>query len=95
MSNFSFSRNVFERLVVQTHKNQGLFGKGLRMFRPQSDKSSEYKINAASNWLNLAKSYHMQFSQSEVAVLSNLDSYVTTSQRVCSSEWINEAYPSV
>ena len=29
MSNFSFSRNVFKRLVLQTCKNQGLFGKGL------------------------------------------------------------------
>ena len=29
MSNFSFSHNVFKRLVLQTCKNQGLFGKGL------------------------------------------------------------------
>ena len=28
-SNFSFSHFVFERFSVQTHKNQGLFGKGL------------------------------------------------------------------
>ena len=28
-SNFSFSCSVFKRLVMQTHKNQGLFGKGL------------------------------------------------------------------
>ena len=28
-SNFSFSHGVFKRLVVQTHKNQGLFGIGL------------------------------------------------------------------
>ena len=28
-SNFSFSRSVFKRLVLQTRKNQGLFGKGL------------------------------------------------------------------
>ena len=27
-SNFSFSNSVFERLVLQTGKNQGLFGKG-------------------------------------------------------------------
>ena len=25
----SFSHGVFKRLVLQTHKNQGLFGKGL------------------------------------------------------------------
>ena len=28
-SNFSFSHNIFKRLVLQTCKNQGLFGKGL------------------------------------------------------------------
>ena len=28
-SNFFFSRSVFKRLVLQTHKNQGSFGKGL------------------------------------------------------------------
>ena len=32
MSNFSFSRSVFKRLLLQTHKNQGLFGKGLKAF---------------------------------------------------------------
>ena len=29
MSNFSFSHSVFKRRVRQTHKNQGLYGKGL------------------------------------------------------------------
>ena len=29
-SNFSFSCIVFKKLVLQTHKRQGLFGKGLR-----------------------------------------------------------------
>ena len=28
-SNFSFSNSVFKSLVLQTHENQGLFGKGL------------------------------------------------------------------
>ena len=28
--NFSFSRSVFKRPVLQAHKNQGLFGKGLK-----------------------------------------------------------------
>ena len=28
-SNFSFSNSVFDRLVLQTCKNHGLFGKGL------------------------------------------------------------------
>ena len=30
MSNFSFSHSVFKSLELQTRKNQGLFGKGLR-----------------------------------------------------------------
>ena len=29
MSNLSFSQSVFKRLVLQIHKNQSLFGKGL------------------------------------------------------------------
>ena len=29
-SNFSFSQSIFKRLVLQTHKNQGLFGKGVK-----------------------------------------------------------------
>ena len=29
--NFSFSRSVFKNVVLQTHKNQGLFGKGLNV----------------------------------------------------------------
>ena len=31
-SNFSFSHDVFERYGLQTPKNQGLFGKGLKSF---------------------------------------------------------------
>ena len=31
MSNFSFSHSVFKRLVLQTRKNQGLFGKELNI----------------------------------------------------------------
>ena len=29
-SNFAFSSSVYKRLVLQTRKNQGLFGKGLK-----------------------------------------------------------------
>ena len=31
-SNFSFSHSVFKRILLQTHKNQGLFGKELMLF---------------------------------------------------------------
>ena len=30
-SNFFFSHSVFKRLVLQTRKNQGLFGKGVKV----------------------------------------------------------------
>ena len=33
MSNFSFSHIVFKRLLLQTHKNHGLFGKGLQSLK--------------------------------------------------------------
>ena len=36
-SNFSFSRSVFKRLVLQTRKNQGLFGKGLKELQETMD----------------------------------------------------------
>ena len=35
-SNFSFSHSVFKRLVLQPHKNQGLFGKGLIIWDQKS-----------------------------------------------------------
>ena len=34
-SNFSFSHSVFKRLQLQTHKNQGLFRKGLNSSKPK------------------------------------------------------------
>ena len=32
VSNFSIFLSVFQKLVLQTRKNQGLFGKALKMF---------------------------------------------------------------
>ena len=32
-SNFIFSHSVFKRLVLQTRKNQGLFGKGIALYQ--------------------------------------------------------------
>ena len=34
-SNFSFSHNVFKRLILQACKNQGLFGQGLSILLPE------------------------------------------------------------
>ena len=36
-SNFSFSHSVYKRLVLQTLKNQGLFGKGLRFYKYENN----------------------------------------------------------
>ena len=33
-SNFAFSHSVFKKLLLQTHKNQGLFEKGLIWTNP-------------------------------------------------------------
>ena len=46
-SNFSFSHSVFKRHVLQTRKNQGLFGKGLSKqhnFTLIQIKSSSYNL---------------------------------------------------
>ena len=42
-SNFSFSHIVFKRLVLQTRKNQGLFGKGLILGKTQVAVSTKLK----------------------------------------------------
>ena len=46
-SNFSFSHIVFKRHVLQTRKNQGLFGKGLAPFRSGHGLSVLFKTNIA------------------------------------------------
>ena len=37
-SNFSFFISVFERIVMQARKNQGLFGKGLKEIQESMDR---------------------------------------------------------
>ena len=44
MCHFSFSHNVFKRLVLQTRENQGLFGKGLNHFNSSSLVGCQYYI---------------------------------------------------
>ena len=41
MSNFSFSHSVFKRLILQTRKNQGLFGKGFKLLLDDNFKFDE------------------------------------------------------
>ena len=48
-SNFSFSQSVFERLVLQILKNQGLFGKGLMTTKK---KPIENIVGKAQNAVN-------------------------------------------
>ena len=49
-SNFSFSHSDFKRCVLQTHKNQGLFGKGLTLSQWQILDSSKMKELADNNF---------------------------------------------
>ena len=46
-SNFSFSHNVFKRLILQIRKSRGLFGKGLNSNNTGSGKT--LKMNAFEN----------------------------------------------
>ena len=48
MSNFSFFYSVFKRLLLQTRKNQGLFGKGLKR-----------KINSENRGIQAEKGLHL------------------------------------
>ena len=47
-SNFSFNPSVFRRLLLQTHENQGLFGKGLNLF-PKDKHSDSFKLKATAD----------------------------------------------
>ena len=49
MSNFSFSHSVFKRLVLQTCKNQDLFGKGLSFTTTLKVKTLEDTVQKGEN----------------------------------------------
>ena len=51
MSNFSFSHNVFKRLVLQTRKSKGLFGKEL-IVKTEGEKK-ERKLCISLTFFNL------------------------------------------
>ena len=55
-SNFPLSRSVFKILVLQTHKNQGLFRKGLRNsnFKKVSDYGARYLSLTHSHTITLS-----------------------------------------
>ena len=48
-SNFYFSHSVFKRLVLQTRKNQGLFGKGLKHLSVNNSKKHGGKKTAVQD----------------------------------------------
>ena len=48
-SNFSFSHIVFKGLVLQTRKNQGLFGKGLMTLKKKAFENIVGKGENAGN----------------------------------------------
>ena len=62
-SNFSFSCSVFKRLVLQTRKNQGLFGKGLRN---TMDKYSWTLQCTLKSYINAALKIFMTFKSSRI-----------------------------
>ena len=49
-SNFSLSCSVFKRLVLQTRKNQGLFGKGLSHINLPSANAFNLETSKISSW---------------------------------------------
>ena len=57
-SNFSFSHIVFKRLILQTHKHQGLFGKGLILAQTTKNWSQP-------NWTHLQITNHFIFRGGE------------------------------
>ena len=56
-SNFSFSHSVFKRLVLQTRKNQGMFGKGLNNSESYDNQlfTTQLQLCANPSWKSLLK----------------------------------------
>ena len=57
MINFSFSHSVFKRLVLQTRKNQGLFGKGLTLYNTITPFNDYRKMKPLENILGKGKKF--------------------------------------
>ena len=57
--NFSFSPSVFNRLALQTYKNEGLFGKGLNpiLSNKQLTHGAELSFESCRKFENQAKSF--------------------------------------
>ena len=70
MINFSFSHSVYKRLVLRTHENQGLLGKGLKKGPFTWPDASLYPYRVISTtWLVLASKDGSQDSVMEVVLV--------------------------
>ena len=70
-SNFFFSHSVFKRLVQQTHKNQGLFGKGLIGFSSGVWLSHERALQSLSVVLVKHRKYLTLFQTTNFRLFQN------------------------
>ena len=65
MSNFSFSLGVFKRLVQQTRKNQGLFGKGLNKMKISKYRNAVTKLGISVHQLSIETVSHRNIPRNE------------------------------
>ena len=73
ISNFSFSHSVFNRVVLQTRKNQGLFGKGLRKGREYCGKRRKCWLPAFPPFLKMfSKGFSPRVVKSQDCVVKGL-----------------------
>ena len=69
-SNFSFFHSVFKRLVLQTRKNKGLFGKGWKL--------KQTTILMWFKWSNLSFILQKKF-------IVNIHKFLTSRKRICTT----------
>ena len=65
-SNFSFSHRVFKRVLLQTRKNQGLFGKGLNLY--QITKNNAIPLLQVKNIVENGENAGYQFKERQIGV---------------------------
>ena len=85
-SNFSISHSVFERLVLQTRKNQGLFGKGLMIQWLTPFENIVRKEKKPTGYQHL-----LHFSQWFLFYEKNLSSFIISFKNPCRWLILNES----
>ena len=81
-SNFSFPHSVFKRLVMQTRKNQGLFGKGLTLYQTLPTVNNPEKENIIRKGENAGSRHFFVFplfSSISKREIINLSTIIMTS----------------